>query len=97
MEVKPTAGAEGAAAAPAGEAARKLQPIKGHAFSKVLGEQEARYVNRSGNARDGQEFTRVWRDGRCFHVYGEGAERTVVRLPARESGAEGAAKAPEDR
>ncbi|WP_205697295.1 hypothetical protein [Conexibacter sp. SYSU D00693] len=69
------------------KATRKLQPIKGHEFSKVLeGAQKGHYVNRSGNARDGETFQRVHRDGRLFHVYGEGKERTVVELKTAQTG-----------
>ena len=38
-------------------------------------------VNLSGNARSGQAFDLVWRDGRQFHVYGgKGADHKVVEV-----------------
>lgn len=59
----------------------KLVPVKGHGFRKVVGgDDDGRYVNRSGNERDGQRFDRVWRDGRCFHVYGAGEDRKVLEV-----------------
>lgn len=61
--------------------AERLQHVKGHQYAKVVGgERDGRYVNRSDNARAGQDFAIVRRDGRTFHVYGEGADRAVVEV-----------------
>ena len=54
------------------------------------------YVNTSGNARDGQAFVLVKRDGKEFHIYGSGKDRVVVCLKRRDdapkpSGTTGAA------
>lgn len=37
-------------------------------------------TNTSGNVRDGQTFDTVVRDGRIFHVYGEGKDRKVFEI-----------------
>jgi len=64
-------------------AAEKLQPVKGHAWSKVVaGTREGQYLNRSHNDRHGEAFTVVRRAGRVFHVYGSGEDRKVVELPS---------------
>jgi hypothetical protein len=64
------------------KAAEKLQPVKGHAWSKVVaGAREGQYVNRSHNERHGQAFEVVRRAGRVFHLYGTGDARKVVELP----------------
>ncbi|MEA2341600.1 MAG: hypothetical protein QOG11_1677 [Solirubrobacteraceae bacterium] len=76
-------------------AAEQLQPVKDHAFSKVVaGAREGQYVNRSHNERHGEAFAVVRRAGRVFHVYGSGDDRKVVELPsAAKAAAEAKAKA----
>jgi hypothetical protein len=55
-----------------------LEKVDGHKYAKVTnGARKGEYVNQSGNARDGEAFRLVERDGFEFHVYGE----RVVRLP----------------
>lgn len=72
------------------QAGTKVQPVKGHAWSKVMdGEHKGTYVNRSHNARAGEAFDLVRRDGRTFHVYGEGDKRVVVELPSAAKTAAG--------
>ena len=39
------------------------------------------FVNQSGNARNGDAFKLVERDGKEFHVYGEGKDRKVFEVP----------------
>jgi hypothetical protein len=39
------------------------------------------YLNRSGNARDGEAFRIVQRGGRTFHVYGSDKDHKVFELP----------------
>jgi hypothetical protein len=55
-----------------------LEKVSGHKYAKVTnGVRKGEFVNQSGNARDGQAFKLVERNGFEFHVYGE----RVVRLP----------------
>jgi hypothetical protein len=55
-----------------------LEKVSGHKYAKVAnGVRKGEFVNQSGNARDGQAFKLVERNGFEFHVYGE----RVVRLP----------------
>lgn len=61
------------------KATEKLQPVKGHAYDKVMsGARKGMYVNTSHNARDGQAFRLEHHGGRAWHVYGEGADRVVI-------------------
>jgi hypothetical protein len=77
------------------KAAERLQPVKGHAWSKVVaGTRQGQYVNRSHNDRHGEAFEVVRRAGRVFHVYGTGDDRKVVELPTpAKAAAEAKAKA----
>jgi hypothetical protein len=55
-----------------------LEKVSGHKYAKVgNGVRKGEFVNQSGNARDGDAFKLVERDGFEFHVYGD----RVVRLP----------------
>lgn len=60
----------------------KLTKVDGHQFARIKGgTRDDQCVNLSGNARSGQAFELVWRDGRQFHVYGgKGADHTVVEV-----------------
>jgi hypothetical protein len=60
----------------------KLTKLKGHDFARITGgARDHEYVNLSGNARSGQAFERIWRDGRCFHIYGgKGTGHVVVEV-----------------
>lgn len=59
----------------------KLSKVDGHQFGRIKGgERDEMCVNLSGNARSGQAFDLVWRDGRQFHVYGSGKDRSVVEV-----------------
>jgi hypothetical protein len=60
----------------------KLTKVDGHQFARIKGgSRDDQCVNLSGNARSGQAFELVWRDGRQFHVYGgKGADHTVVEV-----------------
>lgn len=60
-----------------------LTKVTGHSYWEVTsGPKKGAFVNASGNARDGQYFDRVERDGRAFHVYGSGTDRVVVEVKA---------------
>jgi hypothetical protein len=60
----------------------KLTKVDGHQFARIKGgSRDDMCVNLSGNARSGQAFDLVWRDGRQFHVYGgKGADHNVVEV-----------------
>lgn len=59
----------------------KLSKVDGHQFARIKGgARDEMCVNLSGNARSGQAFDLVWRDGRQFHVYGSGKDRSVVEV-----------------
>jgi hypothetical protein len=70
------------------EAKKELKPgeqltrLKGHEFARIKGgERDRECINLSGNGRSGEAFDRVWRDGRCFHIYGgKGADHVVVEV-----------------
>jgi hypothetical protein len=55
-----------------------LKKVSGHKYAQIAdGDRKGQYVNQSGNARNGEAFKLVERDGFEFHVYGS----RVVRLP----------------
>ncbi|WP_445149123.1 hypothetical protein [Baekduia sp. Peel2402] len=59
----------------------KLSKVDGHQFGRIKGgDRDEMCVNLSGNARSGQAFDLVWRDGRQFHIYGSGKDRHVVEV-----------------
>jgi hypothetical protein len=59
-----------------------LTTVDGHQFARIKGgTRDDMCVNLSGNARTGQAFDLVSRDGRQFHVYGgTGADHKVVEV-----------------
>jgi hypothetical protein len=66
------------AKAPKGE---KTEAVSGHSYSEIIaGPRNGMFLNTSGNARDGQAFARVRRDGREFHIYGSGKHRVIVEI-----------------
>ncbi|HEV7493873.1 hypothetical protein [Baekduia sp.] len=60
----------------------KLTKVAGHEFARIKGgKRDDMCVNLSGNARNGQAFDLIWRDGHQFHVYGgKGADHKVVEV-----------------
>ena len=64
------------------ETGESLTKVDGHEFGRIKGgTRDDLCINLSGNARSGQAFDLVWRNGRQFHVYGgTGAEHTVVEV-----------------
>ena len=44
----------------------------------VSGPRNGMFINRSGNARDGEAFVLVKKDGRDVHIYGSGKDRQTV-------------------
>jgi hypothetical protein len=64
---------------PAGE---KTEKVPGHHYEKIVaGPDKGHYLNRTGNARDGEDFQIVQRGGRTFHVYDTGKDHKVYQLP----------------
>lgn len=59
-----------------------LTKVDGHEYARIKGgTRDDQCVNLSGNARTGQAFDLIWRDGRQFHVYGgKGADHKVVEV-----------------
>jgi hypothetical protein len=62
----------------------KLTEVTGHAFARIKGgERDAQCVNLSGNARNGEVFDLIWRNGHTYHVYGgKGADHAVIDMGA---------------
>lgn len=64
----------------------QLEKVKGHQYGRVEGgARDGRYLNLSGNSRNGEAFRLVERDGHSYHVYGTGSDRVVVRLPVDDA------------
>lgn len=59
-----------------------LSKVAGHEYGRIKGgTRDDQCINLSGNARSGQAFDLIWRDGRQFHVYGgRGADHKVVEV-----------------
>ncbi len=57
------------------------KPVEGHAYADILtGPRAGMYINTSTNARKGEAFVLVNRNGREYHIYGTGKNRTVIGL-----------------
>jgi hypothetical protein len=64
---------------PKAETTRK---VPGHSYEEIIsGPRNGMFINRSGNARDGQVFTIVKRKDHDMHVYGSGKDREVIVAP----------------
>ena len=60
----------------------KTEKVDGRHYEKITaGPDKGRYLNRTGNARDGEDFRIVQRGGRVFHVYDVNHEHHVFELP----------------
>ena len=60
----------------------KTEKLTGHHYEKIVaGPDKGEYLNRTGNARDGEAFRIVQRGGRTFHVYATGKDHKVFELP----------------
>jgi hypothetical protein len=69
---------------PKGERTEKVQ---GHRYLRIVaGPDKGDYLNRSGNARNGDAFRIVQRGGRTFHVYGSGGAHAVFAVPDPSTG-----------
>jgi hypothetical protein len=60
----------------------QLTAVSGHEYARINGgTRDDQCINLSGNARNGQAFDLISRDGRQFHVYGgTGADHKVVEV-----------------
>ena len=64
----------------------KTEKVAGHKYDKIVaGPDKDEYLNRTGNARDGEAFRIVQRGGRTFHVYASGEDHKVFELPYGKS------------
>lgn len=60
--------------------------VPGTNYHEILtGSRAGMYLNKSGNARDGEAFILVKHDGREDHIYGTGKDRKVVSSGAEKS------------
>ena len=60
----------------------KSEKVDGRHYEKIVaGPDKGRYLNRTGNARDGEDFRIIQRGGRVFHVYDSDHEHQVFELP----------------
>ncbi len=63
----------------------KIEPVEGHAYAEITsGAREGMYINTSGNDRHGEAFVLVNKLGIEYHIYGSGADRTVVALDRKK-------------
>lgn len=61
--------------------AEKTEDVTGHAYDEIVaGPRNGMMLNQSGNARHGQAFVLVERDGRSFHIYGSGKDRKIFEV-----------------
>ena len=68
-------------------AGAKLEKVEGHAYERVQGgKHDGELLNTSGNARSGQLFEIVHRNGRTYHVYGSGEHRLFIGMPRSNGG-----------
>ena len=66
---------------PAAPKSEKTEDIAGHAYDEIVaGPRNGMMLNQSGNARHGQAFVLVERDGRAFHIYGSGKDRKIFEV-----------------
>ncbi len=60
----------------------KTEKVEGRHYEKIVaGPDKGHYLNRTGNARDGEDFRIVQRGGRVFHVYDSNHDHQVFELP----------------
>jgi hypothetical protein len=57
----------------------KTRPVEGKLYEEIVsGPRKGMFINRSGNARDGEAFVLVEKEGRDVHIYGSGKDRETV-------------------
>ena len=70
-------------AKPKGE---KTEKVEGRSYSEIVaGPRNGMFLNTSDNERSGRAFVMVKREGREFHVYGQGNDRAVFEVGRRTS------------
>ena len=63
---------------PAGE---KTTTVEGHKYADITsGPRKGMYLNTGSNARSGEAFVLVRKNGREYHIYGTGENRRVIGL-----------------
>jgi hypothetical protein len=74
-----TTGSDSATTKPA--ATETTKAIDGHKYSDILtGPRKGLYLNTGSNARSGEAFVMVRKNGREYHIYGTGEHRHVIGL-----------------
>jgi hypothetical protein len=64
--------------APSGE---KTTAVSGHMYSDITaGPRKGLFLNTGHNARSGEAFVMVRKNGREYHIYGTGKDRVVIGL-----------------
>jgi hypothetical protein len=67
----------------------RSKAVEGRGYADILsGPRDHLFLNTSGNARDGEAFRLVKRNGVELHIYGTGEDRRVVALKARDQDTE---------
>jgi hypothetical protein len=62
-------------------AAETTKAVDGHQYADILtGPRAGLYLNTGHNARSGEAFVMVKRNGREYHIYGTGKDRVVIGL-----------------
>jgi hypothetical protein len=57
----------------------KVEPVEGHGYAEITsGPRSGMFINTSGNARHGDAFVLVQKNGIDYHIYGSGKDREVV-------------------
>jgi len=72
-------------AAPSLRKGEKMEPVENHKYAEITGgKRSGMFINTSGNARDGEAFVMVRKNGKEYHIYGTGKDRLVVgfHMPA---------------
>ncbi len=66
-------------AATSSAAGEKTRPVEGKLYEEITsGPRKGMFINRSGNAREGEAFVLVEKPGRDVHIYGTGKDRKTV-------------------
>ncbi len=66
---------------PSGET---TQAVEGHKYADILsGPRKGMFLNTGSNARAGQAFVLVRKNGREYHIYGTGKDRVVIGMKTK--------------
>jgi hypothetical protein len=67
--------------APSGET---TQAVEGHKYADIVaGPRKGLFLNTGSNARAGQAFVLVKKNGREYHIYGTGKDRVVIGMKTK--------------